>query len=582
MPFICELTGTPYGWLFLKTDNQKFTVAAAHGLPAALAADDWGALRRQPCRCQRMVLAGEWTRPTNLVQCQRMECAYGPEHALGQHISIPLRRDGELLGLLNLAYPAHQRPFSADELNLIDVIGEAVAAAVHRAYRRGPAGARPAPAPEQQVTANLCDPLTGLLNQPGFEQELKKHAVYAALNDTAWALLYLDLDNFHDVNDSLGQRAGDQWLQRFAALLKETLPRTGIIGRLGGDKFGVVLPGSDPDDALRLAWEVLHRMHRRAVPGKQGLIKPAASIGVAIYPDNGVTVRDLMTKADLAMYEAKYQGGNRVVLYSSDVTAGEEISSRLAWTRRIREALRQDRLRLFWQPIHSLHSRQVALYELLLRMEEPNGEIVEPNDFLPHVAQSGLMLEIDLWVVRQGLKLLTQVDERRPLKLAINLSGRSFTDQQFVAAVQDELRRSGVDPARLVFEITEQAAIDNIAHARRHILQLQAMGCRLALDDFGTGFAGFNLLKRLPVEFVKIDGSFIHDLSHSAVDQRLVKVMVEAIHALGKKTIGEFIQDPESLAILRTYGVEYGQGYYFGRPVPVPPAMTTGRSPSLL
>lgn len=597
LPTICELTGTPTGWIFLKTDDQKFTVAAAHGLPSALAADDWSALRYHPCRCQRMVTVGEWARPTNLVQCQRLESVYGKEHALGRHISIPLQRDGELLGVLNLAYPAHKGPFSSNELHLFDVMGEAVAAAVYRASRYGQGSndtmagiqpyaplpvaaspdhspaARPAPAQPQTTFSGHADPLTGLLNPTGFEQEMKKQAMSAALRDSPWALLYLDLDHFHDVNDTLGHRAGDQWLERFAVLLRESAPRAGIIGRLGGDKFGIVLPGSNAEDALRLAGYVLHRMHRQAVRGRLGNIKPTASIGVAVYPDNGITVKELMTKADLAMYEAKYQGGNRVVVYSSDIRTGEEIASRLVWTQRIRDALRQDRLRLFWQPIYSLHDRQVVLYELLLRLLGPNGEIIGPNLFLPHVNQSGLMLEIDLWVVRQALDLLAQLQDRWSLKLAVNLSGRAFSDEQFIAVVKDELQRSTVDPARLMFEITEQTAIDNIDHAQGNILKMQAMGCRLALDDFGTGFAGFNLLKRLPVDFVKIDGSFIHDLSQSTVDQRLVKVMVEAVHALGKKTIAEFIQDPESLAILRGHGVEFGQGNYFGRPVPVPAAM---------
>ncbi|HLS88332.1 MAG TPA: EAL domain-containing protein [Sphingobacteriaceae bacterium] len=606
LPFVCEVTGAPTGWIFLKTDDQEFAVAAAYGLPDALAADDWGALRYQPCRCQQRVMEGEWARPTNLVPCQRMEFVYGRRHALCRHISIPLQRDGELLGLLNLAYPAHRPPFSPAEMRLFDVVGEAVAAAVHKASRRGPGtaavvgkqiptalpaagrlqqppGPFPATALIHELSGGPRDPLTGLLNQAGFEQELKKQAVNAALNDAPWALLHLDLDHFHDVNESLGNRAGDQWLKRFAALLAESSPPTGITGRLGGDKFGIVLPGGGVDEALHLAQEVLRRMDRHMAEGggAQAIIKPTASIGVVVYPDHGITVKDLMTKADLAMYEAKYEGGNRVVLYSADVQGGEEIAARLAWTRRIREALRQDRLRLFWQPIYSLDDRQVALYELLLRLEEPCGAIIEPNVFLPHVNKSNLMLEIDLWVVRQALNLLAKAGNRAPLKLAVNLAGRSFTDQHFMAVVRDELRRSQVDPTRLMFEITEQAAIDDIANARRHIMAMQDLGCRLALDDFGTGFAGFNLLKRLPVEFVKIDGSFIHDLSQSAVDQRLVKVMVEAIHALGKKTVAEFIQDPASLAILRGHGVKYGQGNYFGSPAPIPPAPAPEGRPSL-
>lgn len=414
------------------------------------------------------------------------------------------------------------------------------------------------------------DALTGLFNRRRFEEEVAHQLAQAQRFGTRGALLFLDLDNFKRVNDSLGHRAGDELLCSVAGLLRESLREADVVARLGGDEFAVFLSQADGARAEAAAEQLLQaaRGHTHLV-GEQ-VVGTTLSIGIALVPDHGTTVEELLVRADLAMYEAKDSGRNGVCVYAPDRGWEVQLGSRFAWEQRIRDALAQGRFVLHAQPIQQMHLRGIDHYEVLLRMVSEDGELILPGAFLDVAERSGLIRAIDRWVVRQAIHLIAaQRRAHRDVCLEVNLSGKSLGDGELLALIERELAVTGVDPANLVLEITETAAITELTKARKFIDRLKGLGCRFALDDFGVGFSSFSHLKHLPVDYLKLDGSFIRDLAHDSVDQQLVKAMVAVAHGLGKQTIAEFVGDAETVALLREYGVDYAQGYYVGRPGPV-------------
>lgn len=422
---------------------------------------------------------------------------------------------------------------------------------------------------EQLARLAVRDPLTGLLNRTGLQQELERRLARGAAGDVTHALLYLDVDNLKDVNDSLGHRSGDALLRRFAACLGEVFGPAGVAARIGGDEFAVFVPGGDRERAFTLAAEFLDRLRGEMVVGKEGVIRPTASVGIAVYPQHGRTAEELLVSADVAMYEAKYGGGGRIARFSPDLQVGKQISLRVTWEQRLREALDHGRLLLYRQPILDLRTDRVSGYELLLRMKGPDGEIVGPNAFLNVASGTQLMTEIDLWVVRKALTMLQARQDPAPgLTLTVNLSARSLTDERFIGSVGAALAQAPKAARHLVLEITEHVAIENMTRAGQYINQLKEMGTRFALDDFGMGFASFDVLRRLPVDLIKIDGSFIRNLTHSETDRHLLKGVVEVARALGKRTVAEFVGNQETLNLVRQLGVDYAQGHYLGRPEP--------------
>jgi len=290
---------------------------------------------------------------------------------------------------------------------------------------------------------------------------------------------------------------------------------------------------------------------------------------MASFPSDGTTVGELLSRADLAMYRAKEEGRNRFRVYSQDMDAQAE--SRLAWQQRIRDALENGRFLLLAQPIIDLRGGDISQYELLLRMRGDGGELILPGEFLDVAERSGQIQDIDRWVVGEAIAILAQ-HERAGTKIVVevNLSARAFGDPEMLPLIRRELETAAVDPASLLLEVTETTAIARIEQAQRFVETLKELGCKFALDDFGVGFSSFNYLKQLPVDYLKIDGSFIKDLPGSPVDQQLVQGMVAIARALGKKTIAEFVEDAATLALLRRYGVDYAQGLHIGGPAPLP------------
>jgi diguanylate cyclase (GGDEF)-like protein/PAS domain S-box-containing protein len=411
------------------------------------------------------------------------------------------------------------------------------------------------------------DSLTNLYNRRRFQEELTRHLSQAQETGRGGALLFLDFDQFKYVNDSLGHPAGDELLQGLANLLKGALRDDDLIARLGGDEFAILLPGAVQEPAERKAQELLRLVGDNVQVLGDHPVGLTVSIGIALYPEHGTTASQLLAQADLAMYQVKESGRNHYRTYQPQEEYLAQVGSRLNWERRIRMALDQDRFVLHFQPIYDLHSGQVIQHEALLRMVETDGSLIYPGAFLGVAESFGLIHRIDRWVLHQTIR--TMADARRQgreLCLAVNLSGKAFSDPDLLAQIRTDLNASGVHPGQLVLEITETATIRDLTRARQFIMTLKEMGCRFSLDDFGVGFASFNYLKHLPVDFVKIDGSFIQQVATNPEDERLVRAIVAAAHALGKQTIAEHVSDQESIRLLRTMGVSGAQGYYLKRP----------------
>jgi diguanylate cyclase (GGDEF)-like protein/PAS domain S-box-containing protein len=410
------------------------------------------------------------------------------------------------------------------------------------------------------------DPLTDLFNRRRFDRELTDFIAYAARYDSRGAVYLLDLDRFKFVNDTRGHKAGDEVIRAVGRALHDSVRRTDVVARLGGDEFAVLLRDADRATAERIAEGMLKTISERRLPLEGQRVSMTTSIGIVCFGAEEPSGEELLVQADLAMYTAKEAGGNQ--FHVAAPAGGGPVSGmqlRLNWADEIRRALDEDRFVLYCQPILHLASDQVTQYELLLRMVGDDGEIVMPAAFIDTAERFGLIQEIDQWVARKAIHLLAEHDVR----LEVNVSGKSMGDLAIPELVERELAATGTDPSRLVFEITETAAIANMEQARAFAERLTRLGCRFALDDFGAGFSSFYYLKYLPLDYLKIDGDFIQSLTSSVTDQLVVKSMVDIARGMGLKTIAEFVEEAETVAMLREKGVDFSQGYFHGAPRPV-------------
>jgi diguanylate cyclase (GGDEF)-like protein/PAS domain S-box-containing protein len=414
------------------------------------------------------------------------------------------------------------------------------------------------------------DPLTNLPNRRRFEEELSLELARAQRYGSRGAVLCLDLDNFKLVNDSGGHAAGDALIIEVATRLVDRLRSSDIVARLGGDEFGILLPAVGRAEAQTAAEQLVDVLRQCAVVVEGEAFRATASIGVALFESQGAGADEVLVVADLAMYNAKAHGHDRVVTYTMDEGHEARAAAKLSWARRIHDALDEDRFLLYWQPILDLSTGAVSHGELLLRMRGDDGELIAPGAFLPAAERLGLIHEIDRWVVRRAIRVIADQRDPRPSPVAINLSGRSIAgDPELTRLIETELARAAVDPSRLIFEITETAAIANMTEAGKFADNMSRIGCGLALDDFGTGFGSFYYLKHLPVDYLKLDGEFIQNLPRSDFDKHIVKAIVEVARGLGIKTIAESVADDQTIQLLQQHGVDYAQGYHVGRPCPL-------------
>lgn len=405
------------------------------------------------------------------------------------------------------------------------------------------------------------DPLTGLLNRRALTRELERQL---ALGGDG-ALLLLDLDNFKDINDLRGHPAGDRVMCTLANVLRDRLGSGHILGRLGGDEFAVVLPDTDETAATRIADRLRNAVAAIPVTGGVGTTRITVSAGVAGFR-SGDGWQAVLANADLALYASKDGGRNRVTVYEQGHYA--DTALRVTVLDRLRKALSGGGLELHAMPMVKLGSNRVVGHELLLRLEDGQEPRLGPGEFLPAAERSGLVLEIDRWVA--GTAIDTLVAHPYPgLRFNVNVSGRTLEDEDYAGFVLDRIAAAGVAPGRLGFEITETAAVTNLAAARSLAQKLRASGCRISLDDFGAGFGSFVHLKQLPITGVKIDGEFVRAIDYGSRDTVLVQGIVDIARGLGVSVVAEWVERATQVDALKRLGVRVAQGFHLGTPEPL-------------
>ncbi|MBK6846012.1 MAG: EAL domain-containing protein [Proteobacteria bacterium] len=414
------------------------------------------------------------------------------------------------------------------------------------------------------------DPLTGLVNRVEFEGRLDRAVQSAKAFQRSHALLYLDLDQFKVINDTCGHRAGDDFLRQLTGHLCVQVRQRDTIARLGGDEFGVLLENCSLAQGQQIAGKLRETIHAFRFTYEDRVFKVGASVGVVVVEASVGSAVDVLRMADEACYSAKQSGRNRVLVYRPDDADLMQQRNQMDWITRLNAAVDDHRLRLYFQPIKPMKSADERHWEVLVRMVDPSGAIVLPGVFLPAAERYGLISQIDRWVVGETLKLLSEsFPPGRAPRVSINLSAASMGEQAFHQFACDQVRACSVSAERICFEITETAAITNIAVVRAFMAEMKKLGCKFALDDFGSGMCSYGYLRTLPADFLKIDGVFIKEIINDAISLS----MVESINRIGQlmnlATIAECAEDDATVAKLQEIGVDFVQGFALGRPVPV-------------
>lgn len=411
------------------------------------------------------------------------------------------------------------------------------------------------------------DSLTGLYNRNYFQQELHRLVTRVARNGAECALLYLDLDQFKYVNDTLGHAAGDRLLLECTSLLKAHIREGDLLARFGGDEFTILLYNVTRDATETVAENIRQLFEDFRFMDSSKTFNVTCSIGITLVNSETASVDEALSQADLACNISKTQGRNCVHTYKPSDFEKSGMAEDIGWATRVRDAIDKDRFQLVYQPIMSVADGLVSDYEVLLRMQTDKGDHIMPSGFIPAAERFGLVNNVDRWTVKTAIYQLVQLHESGlPINFSINLSGHAFGDNLLLPLINNLLLDTRIDPSSLTFEITETAAIADMQAAMRFINSLKDLGCQFALDDFGSGFCSFTYLKHLPVDKLKIDGAFVQSLAHTNVDQAMVQSMNQIAHALGKQTIAEFVENQATLDLLKDIGVDYAQGNFLGKP----------------
>jgi diguanylate cyclase (GGDEF)-like protein/PAS domain S-box-containing protein len=418
------------------------------------------------------------------------------------------------------------------------------------------------------------DALTGLVNRREFERRLQEAMDSAQTGDAAHALCYLDLDRFKVVNDTCGHTAGDNMLREVASIIKEAVRDSDTVGRIGGDEFALLLVGCPLEKARQIADDVVRSVADYRFVWKDKIFNIGVSIGLVEIGRGGGAIEDLMNSADSACYVAKKQGGVHVHVYSAREEANARHSGEIHWLQKLQGALRDNKFELYYQPI--VHARAGAVrgpaLEVFVRMESENGQPGPPTaEFIRAAERYRLMPHVDRWVVQAVLSALgrggMKLSEGR--SVAINIAGQTLGDSEFLEFVVDCFDHTGASPSDICFEVTESSVVANLDHARRFIAVLHGMGCEFALDDFGSGLSSFSTLKTLPMDYLKIDGSFIRNLAVDTVNQAMVAAMVELSRSLNFRVVAEQVEDQPSFDAAKGMGIDFFQGFIIGRPQPL-------------
>jgi diguanylate cyclase (GGDEF)-like protein len=438
----------------------------------------------------------------------------------------------------------------------------------------------------QEYAAKLAyhashDPLTTLVNRLEFENRLKLALHTAASHERQHVVMYLDLDQFKVVNDTAGHAAGDHLLRQVSSLLKRQVREGDTLARLGGDEFGVLLENCPLQEAIPIAEDLRQCVADFRFVYEGGSFTVGVSIGLVQVADGMLNLTDVLSAADAACYMAKDKGRNRVQLYRPHDSEVFLRRGEMEWVPRLRLALQEGRFVLYAQPIRPVaeDDARASHQELLVRMLDEHGAVVPPMAFIPAAERYSMMPLIDAWVVEHAFSRISALGPGGGT-FAINVSGMSIADERFLEFVREQFRRYAMPSRSICFELTETAAVANFDKAARFFGEMKSLGCLFSLDDFGAGMSSFGYLRHLPVDFIKIDGSFVKDLGRDPVDLATVRAINDVGHVMGKQTIAEFVSGEQGLAALREVGVDFAQGNWIEAPRPfVAPAAKAAPRP---
>jgi diguanylate cyclase (GGDEF)-like protein len=423
------------------------------------------------------------------------------------------------------------------------------------------------------------DAVTDMLNRDSFTYEMNSIIEDAADRKATSALLIVDIDNFQDINDTYGHQTGDSVLSQLSGRLQALCESNAIIGRLGSDEFAVLQENGDSASALRLVEAIGRNLADSPLQVDDRTAHVSTTTGIVLFPKHGDNTKDLLANATLALAQARRvnPGHGHILTLDAEVRAMRR--ERMHIRDEVAAALADDRFALYYQPILDMRSYRLSHCESLVRMQSPDGRIVPPGAFIEVAEQSGQINAIQHVVLRKAIQMQAELQRiGHPLKISINLAAKTFEDPHLVELVKKLLQQTGADPRQLIFEIVESEAIANMVTAQLITEELTTLGASFAFDDFGVGFTSFEYLRELPVDYVKIDQSFMRNLKERETDRVLVRSMNEMIRRLGLKSVAEGVEDAWTLDYLRDIGVDYCQGYYISRPVPYPPVGAEARA----
>jgi diguanylate cyclase (GGDEF)-like protein/PAS domain S-box-containing protein len=422
------------------------------------------------------------------------------------------------------------------------------------------------------------DPLTGLINRREFERRLDDAMDSAHAEEAIHMLFYMDLDRFKAVNDSCGHLAGDNMLREVANLIKEQVRDSDFVGRLGGDEFGALLIGCPIEKARQIASDICNAIAGYRFVWKDKIFNIGISIGLVEISHVSGSLQDVMSAADSACYVAKQEGRGKVHVYSARDEAIARERGDIQWLRELHTALHEDRFELAMQPILAMTGgvESGPAVEVLIRLPDSNGRIADSAEFLKPAERYQLMPQIDRWVVNATLAAIAggEIKITSGRSCAINLSGQTLGDESFLGFVVDAMDRTAISPSSICFEVTETAILSNVQHAQRFIEVLHGIGCEFSLDDFGSGLGSFSSLKHLPIDYLKIDGTYTRNLRTDEVNQEMVAAMIKLARTMQFRIVAEQVENQEDFDWLRNIGVDFVQGRFIEAPMPLGTATT--------
>lgn len=467
-------------------------------------------------------------------------------------LAYPIADDhGIAIGLIAVVARHDMHTFSNGDRNLLEVMAKKASRIIHTHH----------------------DSLTGLVNRGGFESSLLASLASTQSNNVQHVLLHINIDQLHVINDLMGYQEGDVLIRRVAKCLQAVLRDSDVVSRIGGGEFAVLLQNCDARQGYSVAEKIRNSVRELTVVSAQRTLDVSVCIGISQVNKDTDGIVGVMAASEIACKAAKDSGRDRVEIFEEDNTTLVRRSEEIEWIGRVQEALRDDQFVLYCQPVMPIEKgSRPPHFEVLIRLRDKDGKILLPGDFLPAAERYQLMPMIDRWVIHRSFKVLAErwdsVSAADPV-FCINLSGQSFTNPGFQPFVADEIRDSGIPPQNICFEVTETAAISNIDDAVRFMTALKTLGCRFSLDDFGAGLSSFGYLKVLPVDYLKIDGSFVREIVSDEISRSMVEAMCQIGRTMNLATVAEFVGDDETVDALRTIGVDYVQGFHIGKPAEI-------------